>query len=258
VNAEREDVLGYQVNVDGVTSSVESVVRWVESGNHTRWLACLNPHSYVLALKDKTFSDALHAADWLVPDGVGIVLASRCLRGRIRERVTGSDVFWGVQRTLNRSGQAAVFFLGSTEETLRQISTRTREEFSRLRVVGTYSPPFTATYSTKENEAMLAAVNAAAPDVLWVGITAPKQEKWIFQNKERLKVKFAAAVGAVFDFYSGRVRRSDPMYQKLGLEWLPRLLQEPRRLWPRMFISAPLFAWHVLSQRIGHRYRRKI
>ncbi len=80
-------------------------------------------------------------------------------------------------------------------------------------------------------------------------MTAPKQEKWLHQHQAELNVKFAAAVGAVFDFYSGRVKRSHPVFQRLGLEWLPRLLQQPRRLWRRMGVSAPIFLWHVLRQR---------
>ena len=91
-------------------------------------------------------------------------------------------------------------------------------------------------------------IDVAAPDVLWVGMTAPKQEKWIFENRACLNVKFAAAIGAVFDFYTGQVKRSHPVFQRFGLEWLPRLIQQPRRLWRRMFVSAPIFVWHVLRQ----------
>jgi N-acetylglucosaminyldiphosphoundecaprenol N-acetyl-beta-D-mannosaminyltransferase len=98
---------------------------------------------------------------------------------------------------------------------------------------------------------MIAAINASKADVLWVGMTAPKQEKWIFENRARLNVKFAGAIGAVFDFYTGRVKRSHPVFQRLGLEWLPRLVQQPRRLWRRMFVSAPIFVWHVLKQKVG-------
>jgi N-acetylglucosaminyldiphosphoundecaprenol N-acetyl-beta-D-mannosaminyltransferase len=85
--------------------------------------------------------------------------------------------------------------------------------------------------------------------VLWVGMTAPKQESWIHQLRERLDVRFAAAIGAVFDFYIGRIKRSPPAFQTLGLEWLPRLVQEPRRLWRRMFVSAPIFMWHAVTRR---------
>jgi N-acetylglucosaminyldiphosphoundecaprenol N-acetyl-beta-D-mannosaminyltransferase len=144
-----------------------------------------------------------------------------------------------------------VFFLGATDSTLGSIRERVKRDFPRLLVAGTYSPPFKATYTIADTDAMVSVVNGAAPDVLWVGLTAPKQEKWIFANRDRLNVRFTGAVGAVFDFYGGRVKRSHAAFQELGLEWLPRLLKEPRRLWRRMFISAPVFAWHVFRERIS-------
>ena len=150
---------------------------------------------------------------------------------------------------MNASGALSVFFLGASEQTLAQIRARMAFDFPNIRVAGTYSPPFKPTYSEQELDAMIAAVNATKPDVLWVGMTAPKQEKWIFENRARLDVRFAAAVGAVFDFYTGNVKRSHPVFQRLGLEWLPRLLQQPRRLWRRMLVSAPIFVAHVLQAR---------
>ena len=99
------------------------------------------------------------------------------------------------------------------------------------------------------NQKMIEAINRVKPDVLWVGMTAPKQEKWIYQNKDKLDVKFIGAIGAVFDFYAGTKKRSQPFFQKIGLEWLPRLLGEPRRLWHRNFVSNPVFLMRVLRQR---------
>jgi N-acetylglucosaminyldiphosphoundecaprenol N-acetyl-beta-D-mannosaminyltransferase len=143
-----------------------------------------------------------------------------------------------------------VFFLGASEETLALIRARMAVDYPAIRVAGTYSPPFKPEYSAAELDEMITAVNAARPDVLWVGMTAPKQEKWIFQNLHRLDVKFAGAVGAVFDFYVGKVKRSHPAFQELGLEWLPRLLRQPVRLWRRTFVSAPIFVWHVVRQAV--------
>ncbi|MCX5730996.1 MAG: WecB/TagA/CpsF family glycosyltransferase [Deltaproteobacteria bacterium] len=114
-------------------------------------------------------------------------------------------------------------------------------------------PPFPPMYTPEQSAAIHAAIREARPDVLWVGMTAPKQELWLQENRADLQVKFAGAVGAVFDFYIGRIRRSGPIFLKHGLEWLPRLLQEPRRLWRRMFVSAPVFMWHVLLARLGVR-----
>lgn len=253
----KEDVLGYGVGGKTIAGFIEDVFARIQAhageASNCAWLACLNPHSYAVALKDATFSQALKAADWLIPDGAGVVIASKLLGGRIRERVTGSDVFLGLHSRMNAMGGMSVFFLGATVETLSLIHERMAKDYPNIRVAGTYSPPFKPVYSSVELDEMIQAVNASGADVLWVGMTAPKQEKWIFENRTRLKVKFAGAIGAVFDFYTGRVKRSHPVFQRLGLEWLPRLLQQPRRLWRRMFVSAPIFMWHVLKQRVGLR-----
>lgn len=250
-----EQIASYEVGTLGAAACVADVAAWIKRGRaanspgHGRWLACINPHSYAVAMQDAPFSQALHAADWLIPDGAGIVLASKILGGKIRERVTGSDIFRGLMEELNRTGGASVFFLGSTEETLAAIRERVAVDYPNVRLAGTYSPPFKQVYTAAEREEMVNAINAASPDVLWVGMTAPKQEKWIHAELGRLNVRFAAAIGAVFDFYTGRVKRSHPIFQRLGLEWLPRLVQEPRRLWRRMFVSAPIFLAAVLRAR---------
>jgi N-acetylglucosaminyldiphosphoundecaprenol N-acetyl-beta-D-mannosaminyltransferase len=121
-------------------------------------------------------------------------------------------------------------------------------------VAGSYAPPFRDALSEAEDRKIVSAVNAAKPHVLWVGMTAPKQEKWIHANRGRLEVDFIAAVGAVFDFYTGRVKRSHPLFQAVGLEWLPRLLRDPARLWKRNFVSNPKF----LARTIAGAVRKKI
>ena len=186
-----------------------------------------------------------------MPDGAGVVLASRILGGNIKQRVTGSDVFYGLNKRMNAAGSLRVFFMGSTNETLERIRERMADDYPNIKIVGTYSPPFKDVYSGAEVSAMVKAVNSAAPDVLWVGLSAPKQEKFILENRARLNVKFVAAIGAVFDFYSGNVKRdSDSWFVSHGMEWLPRLLQEPKRLWRRMFFSAPVFMWHVVKEKV--------
>lgn len=251
MNSSTENILGYSVYSDELSAFVDSVLQTNTLDTRCRFLACLNPHSYVLAKNDSDFSKALFSANWLVPDGAGIVLASRLLGGKIRRRITGSDVFLSVSDRLEKCGGYSVFFLGSTETTLAEICAKMEANFPHIKVVGAYSPPFKTTYSEEETIAILDAINASAADVLWVGMTSPKQDIWIHANQDRLKVKFAAGIGAVFDFYAGRVKRSHPVFQNVGLEWLPRLLQEPRRLWRRMFISAPIFLFDLLRRAIG-------
>jgi len=244
-------MLGFGIFAGDSSRCVAAIASWVAAGDRPRWLACLNPHSYVEALHYPEFARALEAADWLVPDGSGVTLASRVLGAGIRARVTGSDVFTGLSRHLDERGGARVFFLGSTPETLAAIQARYERDYQNLRVVGTYSPPFQAEFSEVDYDEMAAAINAARPDVLWVGMGAPKQEISIVHLRDRLDVHFAAAIGAVFDFYAGRVKRASPLFRRLGLEWLPRLLREPRRLWRRMFVSAPVFLWHVARAWVG-------
>jgi N-acetylglucosaminyldiphosphoundecaprenol N-acetyl-beta-D-mannosaminyltransferase len=256
MNKRVEYVLGYEICTMVVNDCVNDTVDWIANdgknvnNGYCRWLACMNPHSYVVALSDLMFTKALKKADWLIPDGSGLVLASKILGGRLNERVTGSDIFKGVIEALNRKGGYSVFFMGATEDTLLEIRRRMALQYPRVRVAGTYSPPFKPEYTFEENLTMIKIINESNADVLWVGLTAPKQEKWIYENSEKLNVKFAAAIGAVFDFYTERVKRSHPLFQKCGLEWLPRLIQEPRRLWRRMFVSAPIFLWHVCKARI--------
>jgi len=246
----KEEILGYKVKNFTAQECADKIFKSLQDGDRT-WLACFNPHSYVLTLEDKVFSRALKDADWLLPDGSGVVIASRILGGAIRARITGSDIFTALNKRMNAAGSMRVFFLGSTVKTLEQIKKRMSLDYPNINVVGVYSPPFKDVYSNAEITSMVKAVNSAAPDVLWVGLSAPKQEKFIFENRARLNVKFVAAVGAVFDFYSGNVRRdTNSWLVNHGMEWLPRLLQQPRRLWRRMFVSAPIFMWHVVKEKV--------
>jgi len=246
----KQSLLGYDVDAGSLADIVAAIVDGIASAQSCKCLACLNPHSYVMSLQDNQFAAALRASDWLLPDGIGIVLASRVLQGTIRQRVSGPDVFAALHEQLSRLRDGRVFFLGGTPETLVRMRQRMEVEYRNIRVVGTYSPPFKPDYSAQESRQMTEVVNAARADVLWVGLTAPKQEKWIYENKKALNVKFIGAVGAAFDFYAGTVKPSPAFFRRHGLDWLPRLLQQPRRLWRRTFVSAPIFLWHVLKARM--------
>jgi N-acetylglucosaminyldiphosphoundecaprenol N-acetyl-beta-D-mannosaminyltransferase len=213
-------------------------------------MACLNPHSYAVARSDPGYQQALKSADWLIPDGAGVVLAGALLSQKLHGRITGADIFLGTMDLLNES-EGRVFFLGGTERTLSMIRKRVAVDYPQVTIAGTYSPPYEPEYNSALMQHMVDLVNESAADVLWVGMTAPKQEKWIYQLQDRLNVPFAGAIGAVFDFYTGQIKRSPAVFQKLGLEWLPRLMQEPRRLWKRMFISAPIFLLDVFKARIA-------
>jgi UDP-GlcNAc:undecaprenyl-phosphate GlcNAc-1-phosphate transferase len=237
-------ILGYEITAAGRDECVRSVIDWIEQGDRCRWLACINPRSYMAAKKDGGFADALRSADWLIPDSSGIVLASLPWRRRIRELITGSDVFLGVNEALERKGGGTAFFLGSTYETLALVRARMQRDFPSVRVVGFLSPPFEPSFSETDADNIIAHINELRPDVLWVAMTAPKQERWIHENKERLGVKFAAAIGGALDSYGAR---HSTIRQRFARESLPTALREFRRAWRATVVSAPVFLWDVLT-----------
>lgn len=246
-----ETIMGLKVTRQPVDRCLDGIAAEVETGKKKIVLACANPHSLATAHRDRAFYNALKEADVLVPDGAGIVMASRLLSGKIRQRITGTDVFRGLSMRLNNKNRYKVFFLGSTQRNLDLICRKFALEFPRMEITGVFSPPFKPEFSGKDSQAMIDAVNRAKPHLLWVGMTAPKQEKWIQRCRDRLDVNFIGAVGAVFDFYVGSVKRSPPWFLDHGLEWLPRLIQQPERLWNRTMVSAPKFLYYVLRQRFG-------
>lgn len=247
-----EYIQGYPIASMTIRECITSIVDRLETKQKGRYFVCANPHSLEVARNDLAFDRAIRNAKLVVPDGIGIVIASKILGGCIRERVTGMDIFLGLSDTLNRKGKYSYFFLGSTDENLARIRQKMQNDFPNIRVAGSYSPPFKTEFSNEENRLIIETVNQAQPDVLWVGMTAPKQEKWVYRNRDKLNVKFIGPVGAVFDFYTGNVTRSHPVFQRMGLEWLPRLIREPRRLWRRNFISNPRFILRVLYSKLRH------
>ncbi len=255
-----EDVLGYRVFCGTLGELVEQVAGRLAGAAANapgrRWLACLNPHSYVVARGDAAFGDALRRATWLVPDGAGIVLGSRILGGSIRTRITGADVFEAVSAAADARGPFSAMFVGSTEATLAAIAARYRRDYPNVGELTTLSPPFRERFAPADVEAIATAVSRRRPDLLWIGLTAPKQELLLTAMADGVDFGFAAAIGAVFDFYAGTVQRTSEPFRRLGLEWLPRLLRQPRRLWRRTFVSAPIFLRDVAAASIRRRIGR--
>lgn len=232
-------VLGYNI-----ATRISDLIRQSQTIINT-----LNPHSYCVAKTDKQFQEALKTSDVLLPDGIGIVFAAKWLAGKRIPKIAGSDLHAHLIDKANQEG-LKVFYLGASEETLDKIKNRLTIEQPNC-IAGFYSPPFKNEFSLEDNRQMIRAINAFAPDILFVGMTAPKQEKWVHAHKLQIDAKVICSIGAVFDFYAGTVKRSHPIWIKMGLEWLPRLLKEPRRLARRNFISTPQFLFDVARAKVG-------
>ena len=167
----------------------------------------INAHSYNTALKDKLFAEALQRGDALIPDGASIVMACRWLKAKSqpKERIAGWDLFVMEMERLNRKG-GKCFFMGSSEKVLGLIKERTKAVYPNI-TVETYSPPYKPEFSEEDNRAIIEAINRADPDLLWIGMTAPKQEKWTYTHWDELKIRcHTGTIGAVFDFFAGTIR----------------------------------------------------
>lgn len=208
----------------------------------------INPHSFCVAEKDLQFRKSLVESDILLPDGIGIVWAEMFLNRNSIKKIAGYDLFLHIMKKMNKE-KGSVFFLGASNETLNKIKINSNKEFPNV-IINSYSPPYKDVFSEEESKNMYNAVNAKNPDVLFVGMTAPKQEKWVFENKDMLNTNVICSIGAVFDFYSGSIKRSHPFWITMGLEWLPRLIKEPKRLFYRNFISTPNFILKIFWLKI--------
>lgn len=231
----------------------------------------INAHSYNVAQKDEAFAESLTpdpspvgegSRKYLIPDGVAIVKACKWLKAKSqpKERIAGWDLFAFEMKRLERKSEQLevnserhlkVMFMGSSEKVLGLIRERCAMDYPHLEVL-TYSPPYKAEFSRRENSEIVRAINEAKPDLLWIGMTAPKQEKWAYRHWQELDINcHVGTIGAVFDFYAGTTKRAPIWWQRHGLEWLYRLIKEPRRMWRRYMIGNPLFIWNVMRENYG-------
>ena len=235
----------------------------------------INAHSFNIAQKDEEFAEALSTIDngqltidnetgcvkYLIPDGASIVKACRRLKAKSRpkERIAGWDLFSFEMNELERksekflnepNGKAKrkVMFLGSSVKVLSLIRERAAVDYPHLEIV-TYSPPYKPVFSDEDSKAMVQAINDADPGLLWIGMTAPKQEKWTYRHWDELDIHcHCGTIGAVFDFYAGTVKRAPLWWQKHSMEWLYRLLMEPRRMWRRYIIGNVKFLYYIIRE----------
>ena len=219
----------------------------------------VNAHSFNTAKKDQLFADALTNGDVLIPDGVSIVKACKWIKAKSqpKERIAGWDLFSFEMEKLERESEELrtkseeskiVMFMGSSQKVLDLIVKRAAVDYPHLEVV-TYSPPYKPEFSDEDNKAIIDAINAANPDLLWIGMTAPKQEKWTYSHWKELNIHcHVGTIGAVFDFFAGTVERAPIWWQDHGLEWLYRLIKEPKRMWRRYIIGNTLFLWNMTKE----------
>lgn len=241
-------VLGVRIHilpVEGLLSTLEQIVR--RGGRAI--IANVNVHAMNLSYELPWFRRFLNQCELVFCDGFGVKLGARLLGYRIPHRYTPPDWIGRLAETACRS-DLTLFFLGARPGVAEKAALQLRERFPTLRIVGTHHGYFDKTPGGKENEAVVEAINAVKPNILIVGFGMPLQERWLMVNWDRIEANVALPGGAVFDYVSGELRRAPRWMTDHGLEWLGRLLIEPRRLWRRYLVGNPRFFWRVLKQRL--------
>jgi N-acetylglucosaminyldiphosphoundecaprenol N-acetyl-beta-D-mannosaminyltransferase len=249
VNTPTFRVLGTRVNAVQIPGVIAWMEEWISNGRNCHFIAVTNIHGVVEGQHDGSFKKVLSSADLVVPDGMPLVWLGRLRGHRLQRRVYGPDLLMEFMHQTNEKTYRHFFFggaLGIPEE----LAAKLKAQFPALRVVGTYSPPFRS-LTAEEDDSVIKMINDTAPDVLWVGLGCPKQERWMYEHRDRLKVPVVVGVGQAFDLHAGTKQPAPAWMREHGFEWLFRLLQEPRRLWRRYLIYGTEFLWNVSLELLG-------
>lgn len=246
----RFNILGIGIHAITMADAVETLTCWIESRVRAQVVVC-PVYTVMLCQQDEALHHVLDHAGLVTPDGMPLVLLGRLLGRPQVERVYGPDLMLAFCDHAARSGYRH-FFYGGAQGVAEQLAATLTARFPGLQVAGTYSPPF-RDLTTEESAEVRRIINDAKPDVVWVGLGSPKQDLWIASNREEIEAPVMIGVGAAFDFITGRVPQAPRWMQRSSLEWLFRLVTEPRRLWRRYLIFNPLFVLLVVLQLLGLR-----
>ncbi len=213
-------------------------------------------HTVMVCDEDPELREAVLNSSLTVPDGQPLVWAMNALGGDLSQRVYGPELMARYCERAATTGVRMFLYGGRNQGALVQLALNLRRRFPGVKIVGGYSPPFRS-MTAEEEDALVAQVNEARPDVLWVGIGVPKQEKWMARMRDSLDVPVMCGVGAAFDFHAGRISQAPAWMQERGLEWIYRIAQEPRRLLPRYLWFNPRFVISVARQLLAERRGRR-
>jgi len=248
----RANVLGVQVSALDLAGAVEMADRWLASRAGQGYICVTGVHGVMEAHADPALRQILNNALMNVPDGMPMTWIGRLQGHRRMNRVFGPDFMAAMCRISVDRGYRH-FFCGGEPGVAGQLGQALQRRFPGLIVAGTWTPPFRTLHPEEESD-LCALLRTSQPHILWVGMSTPKQERFMAQYIGRLQVPLLVGVGAAFDFHTGRIRDCSAWIKRCGLQWLHRLLQEPRRLWRRYLRNNPAFVWHVAWQLAGVRH----
>ncbi len=232
-------ILGTRVNMVQINAVLNCMEGWIKNGDKGRFVVVSNLHAIMEGRRRPEFQKLLNTADLFVPDGVSTLFIGRQRGFQLKERVTGTELMTSFCSLSNQKHYSSYFY-GDTDEVLNTMKSKLNATYPGMEISGAYSPPFRP-LTQEEDEAVVKMINEAKPDVLWVGLGCPKQEQWVYDHKDRLDVPIIIGVGAAFKFLSGHVQRAPKWARNFHLEWLWRLMQEPKRIWRRVLVDGSAY-----------------
>lgn len=245
VTQPRVSLLGVEIDPVTVDELHQIIGRAIERNDHLL-IPNVNVYCLNLAYEDPKLRTILNESDLVFCDGAGIILGARLTGQSIPERITYADWMWQLGEFAAAAGHS-LYFLGARPGVANQAAQRLQARFPDLRIAGVQHGYFDRAPGSAENEAVIAAINAARPDIFVVGLGMPLQEYWLAENWDQLDVRIGLTGGAVFDYISGSLQRGPALLNDNGFEWLSRLIIEPGRLWRRYLVGNPIFIWRVLA-----------
>lgn len=246
----RVNILGVGVSAINPSHAVDRIESWIADGN-SQYVCVTGVHGVMESQREESLRRIHNRAGLVTPDGMPLVWLSRLRGFKHVRRVYGPDLMLALcERSILRG--YSHFLYGGAEGVADRLACRLQNRFPGLRISGTYCPPFRPLTPAEDTE-IVKVINEANPDLVWVGLSTPKQEQWMHDHLDRLNASVLLGVGAAFDFHAGLKSQAPRWMQRSGLEWLFRLSTEPRRLWRRYFVNNPLFLGNVFLQAVGAR-----
>jgi N-acetylglucosaminyldiphosphoundecaprenol N-acetyl-beta-D-mannosaminyltransferase len=246
------NILGAEICAISLGDAANKIEEFIRTGG-SRYVCVSNVHTVMVCFDDPYFRRITNEAALAVPDGMPLVWTLRLLGFQQERRVYGPDLMWALCERGIDAGYSH-FLYGGSDDVLPRLEHKLVRRFPGIKIAGSHSPPFRP-LSQQEDEDVVRMINSSGADILWVGLGAPKQEIWMANHLERIKVPIMIGVGAAFDFHAGVVRQAPKFMQDRGIEWVFRLCTEPRRLWKRYLYNNPRFVYHagkqILSQYLG-------
>lgn len=250
------EVLAISLAAVQISEAIEQLESWIALRDWCHFVAVTGMHGVIEAQNDPAFKNVLNSADLVVPDGMPLVWLARLHGHQLKRRVYGPELMLSFCEQTTGKGYRH-FFYGATSSVCELLVQKMRSRFPAIQVVGTHSPPFRP-LTPEEDQKVISQINETKADILWVGLSTPKQELWMYAHRRRLNVPVLVGVGAAFDINAGVKRQAPRWMREHGLEWFFRLLQEPRRLWYRYLVYGSQFIFYVSLELLGIRKAAKL